>query len=155
MGLDQYLSKRTYIGANWEHRCITGSVRLKKNGELIKINRKRISYVIEEVGYWRKANQIHKWFVDNIQDGNDDCGRYEVSRAELKTLMDLCQQVLKDHSLAEKLLPTSDGFFFGCTDYSDYYFEQLRYTVQMLKAELSDTTDENQWEATYTYESSW
>lgn len=21
-----------------------------------------------EVGYWRKANHIHKWFVDNVQE---------------------------------------------------------------------------------------
>ena len=23
---------------------------------------------------WRKANHIHQWFVQNVQDGNDDCG---------------------------------------------------------------------------------
>lgn len=24
----------------------------------------------EEIGYWRKANQIHKWFVDCVQERN-------------------------------------------------------------------------------------
>ena len=28
----------------------------------------------EEVGYWRKANAIHGWFVRNVQNGKDDCG---------------------------------------------------------------------------------
>ena len=37
----------------------------------------------EEVGYWRKANQIHKWFVDNVQDGVDDCGEYKVTKEQL------------------------------------------------------------------------
>lgn len=27
----------------------------------------------KEIGYWRKANHIHKWFVDCVQDGEDDC----------------------------------------------------------------------------------
>ena len=31
------------------------------------------SRIIEQVGYWRKANQIHNWFVENVQDGEDDC----------------------------------------------------------------------------------
>lgn len=44
--------------------------------------------IIEEGIYWRKANQIHKWFVDNVQDGNDDCGRYYVSKDNLKNLLD-------------------------------------------------------------------
>ena len=29
-----------------------------------------------EIGYWRKSNQIHKWFVDNIQEGVDNCATY-------------------------------------------------------------------------------
>ena len=37
----------------------------------------------EDVGYWRKANQIHNWFVQNVQGGEDDCGIYEVSQAKL------------------------------------------------------------------------
>jgi hypothetical protein len=44
------------------------------------------SEVIEEVMYWRKANQIHKWFVDNVQDGVDDCKEYWVSEEKLQEL---------------------------------------------------------------------
>ena len=35
----------------------------------------------ESFGYWRKANQIHKWFVDNVQGGIDDCRPYPVSQS--------------------------------------------------------------------------
>lgn len=40
--------------------------------------------IMTEIAYWRKANHIHKWFVDNVQYGVDDCGTYEVTEADLK-----------------------------------------------------------------------
>ena len=49
--------------------------------------------IIEEVGYWRKANAIHKWFVDNIQDGEDDCGYYEVAPEQLEELLNICNLI--------------------------------------------------------------
>ena len=49
--------------------------------------------IIEHVGYWRKANQIHHWFVENVQDGEDDCGDYEVSVEQLKYLLDICKLI--------------------------------------------------------------
>ena len=69
MGLDMYLSRKKYIGANWEHRGITGTIDIKQKDKSIPIDFNKVTYIEEEVGYWRKANQIHKWFVDNCQDG--------------------------------------------------------------------------------------
>ena len=46
-----------------------------------------------EVGYWRKANQIHNWFVNNVQNGVDDCGRYEVTKDDLQKLLTICKKV--------------------------------------------------------------
>ena len=63
MGLDMYLTKRTWVGLNYEHN--------------------------RETGYWRKANHIHQWFVENIQDGNDDCREYYVPRERLKELLEI------------------------------------------------------------------
>ena len=86
----------------------------------------------KEVGYWRKANAIHKWFVDNVQDGIDDCRCHRpVTKEDLKTLADLCKGVLDDHSKAEKILPTMCGFFFGTYDYDDIYFEKIQYTYDL------------------------
>lgn len=53
--------------------------------------------IYEMIGYWRKANHIHKWFVDNVQGGNDDCSDYEVSKGKLEALLCLCK-VVKDNS---------------------------------------------------------
>lgn len=85
----------------------------------------------EEI-YWRKANQIHGWFVENVQKGVDDCGKYEVSIEKLKELRELCVDVLLDHELANKLLPTRNGFFFGCDEYDEWYFEQIENTKEQL-----------------------
>ena len=50
--------------------------------------------IMDEVGYWRKANQIHNWFVDNIQDGKDDCNYHrEVTEDDLQELLAICEQI--------------------------------------------------------------
>lgn len=56
--------------------------------------------IFAEVGYWRKANAIHKWFVDNVQDGEDDCDYYEVSREQLEELLDICKTI-KDQTIMD------------------------------------------------------
>ena len=126
----------------------------------------------EEVGYWRKANQIHNWFVENIQDGVDDCNYHrEVTPEDLEELLDICQRVLnscemvsgqiqngtryengeivpimedgkyvKDSSIAEELLPSTSGFFFGNTDYNEWYVEDIKSTIEIISNVL-ETTD--------------
>lgn len=78
--------------------------------EKLKVTRKgKTTYVSpelptclqEEIGYWRKANHIHAWFVDNVQDGEDDCKKYSVSRDQLAKLYEIVDRVLD----ASKLVP--------------------------------------------------
>lgn len=147
MGLDMYLNKKTYIGANYEFNNITGTLALKRENVPIPIQLKKVRFILEEQAYWRKANQIHKWFVDNVQKGVDDCGIYLVSGEQLLKLVELCKRVLADHSLADSLLPSQDGFFFGSTEYDEYYFEDLENTIE----QLSDIEPEE----CYEYHSSW
>ena len=47
----------------------------------------------EEIGYWRKANQIHNWFVENVQNGVDNCEYFIVKKEQLEKLLNLCIQV--------------------------------------------------------------
>lgn len=147
MGLDMYLYKRTYIGANYEHNKINGTLALKKDEEPINIQLNRVVYIVENQAYWRKANQIHYWFVKNVQDGEDDCKSYEVSGEELLELVEICKKVLADHSLAGELLPPYEGFFFGNYTYDDYYFYNLESTIEQLK-----DVDPDEY---YEYRSSW
>lgn len=87
-----------------------------------------------EAMYWRKVNHIHDWFVRNVQDGNDDCRSYYVSREQLKELLDTCEKVLaaRDEEISRDLLPTATGFFFGSSEFDEYYYEALEETIEGL-----------------------
>ena len=50
--------------------------------------------IMDEIAYWRKANQIHAWFVENVQDGIDDCGLYEVYEDDIRELLNICERVV-------------------------------------------------------------
>lgn len=140
--------------------------------------------IFEELAYWRKANQIHNWFVENIQNGVDDCDVYEVSRKQIVDLLNTCQKVLdasklvngkvyagstitkegemvenyksgkviKDSSVAKSLLPTASGFFFGDTEYNEYYYSDICHTIDVLTKVLKDVDFEEYY---VTYQSSW
>ena len=103
----------------------------------------------EEVAYWRKANQIREWFAENI--GVENCKEIPVTKENLEDLRDNCLAVLFDRTNADSLLPTSSGFFFGTTDYDEWYFEQVNDTVDMLNTVL-ETTD---WDHEYIYYYEW
>jgi hypothetical protein len=149
MGLDMYLDKRTYV-QYWEHNGDENyQVEVTKGGEPTKIDPKKVKYIIEEAGYWRKANQIHQWFVENVQDGEDNCAEYYVGSDKLAELLDLCKKVQADNSLAEVLLPTASGFFFGGTQYDEWYFKDIDNTIQILEEALADKGGD------FYYSSSW
>ena len=90
------------------------------------------------VGYWRKANAIHNWILENCAardkwaDPIDDCRPIEIPLEKLEELLDTCKEVLEDHSLAKKLLPTLDGFLFGSTEYDEWYFRTIEATIDII-----------------------
>lgn len=112
----------------------------------------RPNYITAEAAYWRKANAIHRWFVDNVQDGEDDCGHYDVSREQLADLATLCDDVLEGRLAPEEDLPTQSGFFFGGTDYDEWYRRNLEYTRDRIRELLNNPQLEG-WD--FQYHSSW
>lgn len=93
MGLDMYLSRKKFIGANYEHRNVKGHIDIKIGEKQMPISFNKVSCIEERVGYWRKANAIHNWFVNNVQDGCDDCKPYYVSIGDLESLLELCKEI--------------------------------------------------------------
>lgn len=144
-----YLLKETYVGANYEHNNVTGKIELKSDDKEIEVKLKRVTAIVEQVGYWRKANAIHKWFVDNCQEGEDDCKRYYVERDTLKKLLELCQKVKKEKGKATELLPPTSGFFFGSTNVDEEYWDDIKSTIKILKEALEEK------EGDFYYRSSW
>jgi hypothetical protein len=103
MGLDMYLNKMNYV-KNWQHhpKETHHHVLVTQDGKpCTHILPKRITYIVEEVAYWRKANAIHRWFVENVQDDKDDCGTYSVTRDQLSQLRDDCRAVLAASTLID------------------------------------------------------
>lgn len=137
----------------------------------------------EEVGYWRKANAIHSWFVDNVQNGIDNCDEYEVTKEQLEALLGRCKfikeatimedgmihngsrfsngqweeiyepgKVIVNPEIAEKGLPTRGGFFFGATEYDEYYMRQIDSTIDIITRVLQETNFDTH---TIKYSASW
>ncbi len=147
-------------------------------------NKYGYGHIMEEVGYWRKANQIHNFFVENVQDGEDDCSYHnECTKEILEDLLDKCYKVLTgsimmigqvkngqqyvdgewvdcmepgkviiNPEVAEELLPSCRGFFFGSTEYDEYYMQDIEDTIKIIKNVLATTDFETQMLA---YCSSW
>lgn len=177
MGLDQYLYAERSL-ARYDHNpeesamadgvlAAAGMAALQQNSASVTVESTPI--------YWRKANQIHLWFVKNVQSDNDDCGRYYVTEEKLTELRDLCREVLAkitmesgtlingyslgpetgskwkpniedgdviaNPEIAEKLLPTGSGFFFGSTAYNEWYVRDLMHTVAGIGAVLAEDLD--------------
>lgn len=129
MGLDMYLEKRMKFNANGH--------------EYTKEEFHENPYA--EVAYWRKANQIRQWFVNNCDyDPEADCEYFRVTKEQLEQLVSDCKKVLENHECAEEIMPTSSGFFFGYTDYDEYYFYQLEYTIEQITRVIEETDWENE-----------
>ena len=157
LGLDMYLIKKTYnipgndpskpIEFHWPDEYIS-KVEVELNGKPHPdIDSKRIGGIIEVVGYWRKANHIHIWFVNNVQQGKDDFKEYPVSKVQLTELYKLCQRVLDRTIDRQTFLPTRGGYPFDSIEYEANYENECRRTTTILEPLI------NEKEETYYYES--
>lgn len=154
MGLDQYLhAERFASNGDWtndeDKKLFASIMEIANVNEFVDGDFPTASIRVK-VAYWRKQNAIHNWFVQNCQNGEDECQTVFVGRERLETLRDVCRKVLAEPTLASELLPTASGFFFGSTDYDDWYLEGLRYTALTIDKLL---TMPNEWD--FEYSSSW
>lgn len=101
------------------------------------------------MGYWRKSNMIHHWFVNTLADGVDECQPIFVKRENLEQLKETCNKVIANPELAEELLPTGSGFFFGSTEYDEYYFGDLNDTIDIINRCLASDLDYFEYQASW------
>lgn len=155
MGLDMYLQAERYL-SGWEHskseeRALFKKV-LKASGlpASVVTNGAPSGTISFNVAYWRKANAIHSWFVKNIQGGKDECRESYVGREKLQKLLDDTKAALAAGDKAKDILPTQPGFFFGSTEYNEWYVQDLSSTIRQLEKALALP---NAWE--FSYRASW
>ena len=86
---------------------------------------------LEYDAYFRKVNFLFKYYEDR---GKMYDQYYAFTDADdIDDIIDRCERILKDHSLANELLPTQSGFFFGGTDYDDWYFSDVKDCLKQMK----------------------
>lgn len=138
MGLDMFLTGKRHLYGfrDGEEKVLAESIQ-RLFPELANMknhwgDHSPVKAVHIDAGYWRKANAIHNWFVQNVQHGEDECRPHEVTRDQLIKLRSICKQVLDNPALAGELLPVKQGFFFGSTEYDEWYFDDLKLTIEIV-----------------------
>ena len=141
MGLDMYLEARRHLWSFNEDDVKKSNLVASVFPEIRDFAKP--TEVRAELMYWRKANAIHKWFVDNVQDGKDDCQQSSVQKEDLQHLYNIIEEVLKENNneTAMALLPPQTGFFFGSGDVDEWYWENLKTTKEELKKILAANLD--------------
>ena len=107
---------------------------------------------VHEVAYWRKANAIHGWII-NTTNAIDDCTPISLTKQDLYNLREVCIKVLDAHTeeKAMELLPPTPGFFFGASEVGDWYWEDIKDTIDKLNEALEQSVDD----AMFEYLASW
>ena len=155
MGLDMYLKGKRYMSDFFRK----GDKKIQESVQELFPELKDmqshfdgpvVNEIVIDAGYWRKANQIHAWFVKECQKGVDDCGEYYVTRDKLLELKALCEAALKNRGKASETLPRQSGFFFGGTEYDEWYFRDLENTIAIIDRAVALPKN---WDLYYT--SSW
>lgn len=126
--------------------------------EVVKQRGKSFSWlsIFDDIGYWRKSNQIHNFFVQECQDGIDECQFSIVEKDKLEDLLARCKRamklkkvylndgIIKDGEGLETFLPTTSGFFFGGTEFDEWYFNDVAETKKLITKVLKDTDFDKQ-----------
>lgn len=166
MGLDMFIEVRKYISkGDWNDGNLIPSPEFLRVASfapdgLTKYGDFYGATVSLPVGYWRKANAIHAWFVDNVQDGNDDCKEYHVPYGRLRSLRAACMAVatapagtVEDVAKQNGLLPRA-GFFFGSTNIDEWYMNDIDHTIKVID-NILEYIPEDDWSWSIYYRSSW
>lgn len=104
----------------------------------------------DELIYWRKFNALHRWFVDVLQDGVDNCQLTTVSKDDLTRLIADIRRVIAGE-IVDELEPRS-GCFFGSLEKDDYYTTQMNKALKDFENLLNGFDFENN---NLYYASSW
>lgn len=106
-----------------------------------------------------KANQILRWFVENVMSGKADKEHHEVTKGQLEQLARACRcvqetfiqvsngdsenpQFMVEESVAKQYLPIIEnpGFFFGTNQYGTVYAADIIRTLRAVE-QIIHTTD--------------
>ena len=93
--------------------------------------------------YFRKVNFIYQFFREDISKEYEAC---IVNKCDIGRLISACEQVLKhkgNEDYAKEHLPTTDGFFFGSTDYNYWYWHDVKNCLKQMRKLYKSMDDDD------------
>ena len=169
MGLDMYLYGERYISGTYGDDVTKQAAALTATLDAMgllhddDVSKDHINGFSAKVtlGYWRKAWPIHRWLVENVQNGNDDCGEYRVQDDVLRELLSNCIAVLSAredpeiaHDTAWAYIPPSDNYeseILQNQEEEEYYYYHIQRTATILTHLLTSKFEDYD----FYYSSSW
>lgn len=89
-----------------------------------------------QIGYFRKFNALHSYIVKTFANGIDICQDVFLFKEDVKKIKKVLDDILETANTTEKakeLLPTQSGFFFGGTNYDEYYFNEAKVAADLMQ----------------------
>lgn len=91
--------------------------------------------------YFRKVNFIYEHFRNDME--NESC---IVDKSRIGNLIDICEDVLAhkgDEDYASENLPTTSGFFFGSTNYDEWYWHDVKDCLTQMRKMYKSMSDDD------------
>ena len=123
---------RTLIAKNYDFKIYPYTNEILDLPELEERVKKEIEGAYEEYdAYFRKVNFLFKYYEDRGK-MYDQCYAF-TDADDIDDIIDRCKRILEHHDLAYSLLPTQSGFFFGSTDYDNWYYDDIKDCLKQMK----------------------
>ena len=103
--------------------------------------------------YWLEGYNYHP----NRLEGLYEAIHYYRNKSKHRigmALYNMCKEVMEFNSekTPQDILPTTSGFFFGDTEYNEFYYNDIKKTIKFLEEEMDSDGNINGY---YFYQSSW
>lgn len=113
MGLDMYLYRKQHYGFN---DGIKEAKIIDKEGKekaVIPAGRHDMLHIETNIAYWRKANQVHNWFVEVCGGGEDECQDIYVDKEKLEELLAICKEIKSKAKMVKAYAKNGSGSISG------------------------------------------
>ena len=126
--------------ANMVHKFFCDNGEEIEEQVIYKISKENLQELLD------KCNEVLKKVIlkeGKIQNGST----YNSKTGQWEPILEEGKYIENAEEIAE-ILPTMNGFFFGSTEYDEYYLEDIKYTKEKIE-NILDTIDFNEEECYY------
>ena len=102
---------------------------------------------IEDI-YYRKVNFVYRFFNERSHFESECCW---VTKEMAEELVNKCDEVINNKDKASEILPTTSGFFFGSTNYDNWYLDDVKSVRRDFKKLLENWKDDERVYAVFSW----